>query len=249
MSQKKCYIFDYDGTLADSCQPLSVQMVAELVNLARNKKIIPVVMSGTDNAELLRFTEKVRRFMDNGAYFYLAGNCGADIIKVTKDFAFQIFKRKLTTFQKKEIYSALGEVIHKFDLDCDIGGQVIDRGSQITLSCIGRNASSEDKKNWDPDCSIRNEIRRHLDSILCLNYSINVAGTTSIDILADDWDKSYGVKQIADIEQLSLDQILFFGDKCQPGGNDYPATQIVDFHEVTDYKHTLQILEDLRDSQ
>jgi hypothetical protein len=36
--------------------------------------------------------------------------------------------------------------------------------------------------------------------------------------------------------------VLFFGDKLDSEGNDYPALQVVDCMHVKDEKHTLQIL-------
>ncbi|EQA7786786.1 HAD-IIB family hydrolase [Acinetobacter baumannii] len=246
--QKKCYIFDYDGTLSESCTEISVRMTAKIVLLARHKKIIPVVMSGTDNKTLLGFMRRVRTYMTDGNYFYLAGNCGADIVKVTADEVTPVFRLSLTPYQKKEIYCAVGEVIDKFNLHCDIGGQVIDRGNQITLSCIGRDADSELKAQWDPDCAKRKNIAGVLDRYLDYEYSVNIAGTTSIDILGQKWDKGYGVNKIAEIENLQLSEILFFGDKCNPGGNDYPATRVVDYYHVENPNHTLEILSTLNDN-
>jgi hypothetical protein len=36
-------------------------------------------------------------------------------------------------------------------------------------------------------------------------------------------------------------QVLFFGDKLGPEGNDFPATQVVDCIEVKNPDHTLEI--------
>lgn len=239
---KKCFVFDYDGTLAPSCAALPLEMVAKLLKLIK-LGITPVVMSGTDNAELSALTEGLRNELSDGEFFYLAGTSGSDIIKISPYKDERIFNRSLTAKQKAHILIALSDALIEHNLECDIGGQILDRGSQITLSCIGRAAPSIEKANWDKDHSKRKAIVETLNEHIGKQFTITIAGTTSIDILDGVWDKGNGVRKVSELLNIPLSEILFFGDKCQEGGNDYPATLVVDHREVNDYYHTLNLIE------
>lgn len=246
MKNKKILIFDVDGTVVESCQVLEGEMLKVLSKIVTNG--IPVVfMSGTDNAELERMVGLPLSSVSCNSRIYLAGNSGAEIYKLSTGFikteAALEFRKSLDLSSKSNILKAVANAIKKFELKCEIGEQVIDRGNQITLSCIGRKAPSEDKANWDPDCTKRNEIASYIKGKLGVNYSVTVAGTTSIDITSDSWDKADGVRKIAELEGIELKDIFFFGDKCQVGGNDYPAAAIVDHCHVKDPSETLSILE------
>lgn len=43
-----------------------------------------------------------------------------------------------------------------------------------------------------------------------------LGGQISIDVFPEGWDKTYCLKFVSE-----FDEIHFFGDKTQPGGNDY----------------------------
>lgn len=238
----KALVFDVDGTVVESCQVLSGHMLYALANIVQSGRPV-IFMSGTDNTELLRMVGQ--KMIDTALTkpFYLAGNSGAEIYKITGVYQELVFRRSLKLNDKADILKAVANAIKKFELSCEIGEQVIDRGNQITLSCIGRKAPSAEKAEWDPDCSKRSDIANYIQSKLGDNYTVTIAGTTSIDILAESWDKSNGVRKIAELEKISLDDIIFFGDKCQPGGNDYPAASIMDHFHVKDPDETLNILQ------
>jgi hydroxymethylpyrimidine pyrophosphatase-like HAD family hydrolase len=104
----------------------------------------------------------------------------------------------------------------------------IDRTTQYTISCLGRSAPLADKKAFDPD----GQKRLHMSSIMRRyiphDLSIKVGGTTSIDIIGQDWDKAVGLEKFFNIHRVKYDRILFFGDRLHDGGNDYPVRRIID---------------------
>jgi phosphomannomutase len=82
--------------------------------------------------------------------------------------------------------------------------------------------------------------------ILFQNLEASVGGQISIDIYPKGKNKA---QVLGDI----IGPITFFGDKCQPGGNDYPLVERLHhlnettklactIHEVKDYKDTWKIL-------
>jgi hypothetical protein len=120
--------------------------------------------------------------------------------------------------------------------------QLQDRGSQITLSAVGRHAPDDIKRTLDPDGVKRREWVAYLKTFVGEKYSIRVGGTTSIDITPSGIDKAYGIRKFLEANRLKPSEALFFGDKLGPGGNDAPALQVVDCVAVKDPAHTLEIL-------
>ena len=68
---------------------------------------------------------------------------------------------------------------------------------------------------------IQAELQKRLPDL-----SINMGGTTSIDITKKGVDKGYGLKRLSEATGLPLEQMMFIGDAIFPGGNDYPAKQL-----------------------
>ena len=105
------------------------------------------------------------------------------------------------------------------------GERIEDRGSQITFSALGQSAPIEAKATWDPDFEKRKVIQVDLQKRLP-DLSINMGGTTSIDITKKGVDKGYGLKRLSKESGIPLDDMMFIGDAIFPGGNDYPAKEI-----------------------
>ncbi|MBU1111989.1 MAG: bifunctional phosphoglucose/phosphomannose isomerase, partial [Nanoarchaeota archaeon] len=76
-------------------------------------------------------------------------------------------------------------------------------------------------------------------------YSFKVGGTTSVDVTRKGLDKEWGIRKFAEFHGIPLNNILFFGDKLYPGGNDHAATRVVDCVEVKSPHDTLEHLKKL----
>ena len=74
-------------------------------------------------------------------------------------------------------------------------------------------------------------------------WSINIGGTTSVDITREGIDKGFGLRKLAEVSGVALKDMMFLGDAVFPGGNDYPAvTTGVDTIAVRDVQETKCIL-------
>ena len=94
--------------------------------------------------------------------------------------------------------------------------------------------------------AFRIENTKYLEQFIDLNkYGIKIGGTTSIDITKKGLDKEWGIREFLQHHNLSPDQVIFFGDKIYPGGNDYPATKIVDCVAVENHQDCLTKLKKL----
>jgi hydroxymethylpyrimidine pyrophosphatase-like HAD family hydrolase len=75
-------------------------------------------------------------------------------------------------------------------------------------------------------------------------FEIRVGGGTSVDITKPGIDKAYGMNKLIDMLGIAKEDILFLGDRIQPGGNDYPVKEMgIDCLEVSDWRNTVQILQ------
>src|SRR5690606_16934504 len=97
-----------------------------------------------------------------------------------------------------------------------------DRGSQITFSALGQRAPLEAKVAWDPTGEKKNALRAAVAERLP-DLEVRSGGSTSVDITHRGIDKAYGMRQLAAETGISLDDMLFVGDRLDPDGNDYPV--------------------------
>jgi phosphomannomutase len=75
-------------------------------------------------------------------------------------------------------------------------------------------------------------------------FSIQLGGSTSIDVTRPGIDKAYGVKKLHETLGVAIRDMIFVGDALFPGGNDYPAKQAgVLSIEVRDPHETGRVIE------
>lgn len=58
------------------------------------------------------------------------------------------------------------------------------------------------------------------------DLEVRSGGSTSIDITLAGIDKAFGMKQLAEHTSIPLGSMLFYGDRLDEGGNDYPVLAI-----------------------
>ena len=97
-----------------------------------------------------------------------------------------------------------------------------DRGSQITFSALGQAAPVDAKKAWDPSGDKKNALRAAVQELLP-ELEVRSGGSTSVDIPRRGIDKAYGMRKLAELTGIPLDDMLFVGDRLDPDGNDYPV--------------------------
>lgn len=105
-------------------------------------------------------------------------------------------------------------------------GEIIEnRLSQVSLSALGQKALPEDKYKWDPDMTKRNAIAARAKEI-APEFEYEVGGTTTINVNVPGMNKTFGMTKLMEQLGVNKEDILFFGDMVQPGGNDYPVIQM-----------------------
>ncbi len=243
---KKLLAFDLDDTLAVTKSPIDDRMAAVLPKILDHFDVC-VISGGKFEQFLTQVVNRLNANPEQLRRLHLMPTCG------TRYYRYDLFKQRwqlvyaenLNRAQKRRITNALEEAAKSLGFweDKPYGEIIEDRGSQITFSALGQQAPPEKKYAWDPDGSKKHKIRDYVVPVLP-DVEVRVGGTTSIDVTMIGIDKAYGMKKL--MEQLSFnkEELLFFGDKLESGGNDYPVKALgIDCLEVSRWQDTVNCLE------
>ena len=239
LTKKKVIMADVDETICEPAQEINPRL-AEKINALIGKGITFVFISGTPTTELQRMISA-----HLSEEHHLLANTGTAYSIQRNGFLTNIYTHQLNDHEKKEITAALEKLIQEYRLQplTSKEDQLQDRETQITLSALGRHAPLELKKQFDPAREKRAAWVKWLRSYLSEGkYEINIGGTTTIDITRKGLDKEWAIREFLKINNFSPEQVVFIGDKLYPGGNDYPASKIVDCIAVKNPEETLQKL-------
>ncbi|KAJ5195119.1 Phosphomannomutase [Penicillium cinerascens] len=244
-------LFDVDETLTKARRSVKPEML-ELLSRLRHKCAIGYVGGSnfvkqqeqlgsptTDVTTLFDFC-----FPENGLVAYRLG----------EPLSSNSFIQWLGEDKYQELADFCLGYISKIKLPKKRGTFVEFRNGMINVSPIGRNASVDERDEFEAYDKIHN-IRRDMVEALKKEFpdaglTFSIGGQISFDVFPTGWDKTYCLKHVAaekDISGTEYKTIHFFGDKCFVGGNDYeiysdPRTI---GHEVEDPDDTMKQLKEL----
>jgi phosphomannomutase len=247
MPKRKVIAFDLDDTLAVTKSPISDKM-SELLGKLLEKYDVCVISGG----KYEQFTKQVVDRLEVREHLlnrlHLMPTCGTRYYRYDElkdDWQMQ-YAEDLTEEQKQKIVDALEQVSKELGLWVDKpAGEIIeDRGSQITMSALGQQATPADKYAWAEKYKDIRPILRDKVAELIPDLEVRIGGTTSTDVTMIGIDKAYGMHKLIDALDISKDEILFIGDKLQEGGNDYPVRSMgIDCIEVEGWEDTARVIE------
>ena len=235
-------VFDLDGTLAESKRPLSTDMVVLLARLLALADV--AVISGGDWPQFHR--QVASRLPADAARerLWLMPTTGTKLYRFINGEWRAVYAELFDEAERAKIRAAFDRALSAAGLAGERvwGERIEDRGSQITFSGLGQDAPLEAKEGWDPDRAKRTALQKTLRAALP-GLSINLGGTTSIDVTRAGVDKGYGLNRLSKESGVPLAGMLFLGDAIYPGGNDYPAAEIgVDTVKVRDVAETAAVV-------
>ena len=245
---KKLLAFDLDDTLAVSKSPITDSM-AEILGRVLEHFDACIISGGTFQQFQKQVIEQADFSPSQLRRLHLMPTCGTRYYRydeVAKGWKLE-YAEDLTETQKKHIIKALEASARELGYweKNPTGAIIEDRLSQITYSALGQQAKPEDKYRWDPSGEKKRRLR-NLVATRLPNFEVRAGGSTSIDITRPGIDKAYGMQKLVDILDISRDDILFFGDKLQEGGNDYPVKAMgIDCLDVDKWQDTAQRLESI----
>ena len=253
---KKVLAFDVDQTLNIAKTPIPSEMAEILRKCLGNFEICPIsgqkfeqfliqivdplVAAGATPSEL----GHLHLFVAQGTqyYKYTAGGDAYDPKSWRQVYNYPLKEEdvvKITTVLKKSARE-LGYWEEDRLLE---GDQIIEnRMSQVTFSALGQTMGTSEKYDWDPDMKKREAIVAKCREKLP-DFLYEIGGTTSINVAAPGMNKEFGMKHLFEELKVNKNDVLYFGDMTQPGGNDYPVVQMgVETITVRSHEDTLYAL-------
>lgn len=245
--------FDLDDTLAPSKSPIEPQMSSLLLRLLDGVEVC--VISG---GQIAQFRSQVIEQLMGATpaqleRLHLMPTCGTQYFRFKGGEWVQVYAQNLSAAERDEALAVVEREAKALGYwESDTWGPILeDRGSQVTFSALGQAAPVSAKTAWDPTGRKKNTLRDAVQSKLP-NLEVRSGGSTSIDITRRGIDKAYGMKRLADVAGIPLDDMLFIGDRLDENGNDYPVKALgVECIAVDGWEHTVDVLSEWleRDSE
>ena len=230
------YVFDIDGTLTPSRLPMDKDFEKFFLDWMKDKKVYFVTGSDKDKT-IEQIGERVwlratKCYQSCGNAIYENG-----CLITQKDF-------ELTNPLK----SLLDEFMLWSEWEERYPQNIEQRIGLINFSTIGRDCPQEARDRygeWDKKIKERDVFCETIEKKFP-ELEATVGGQISIDIYPKGQNKAQVLDDLTG-------PITFFGDKCQPGGNDYPLVErlnklneennlSVTIYEIKNYKKTWDIL-------
>lgn len=245
-TDKEIIIFDLDGTLAESKQPITKEM-ADLIKELTKHYLVAVISGGFFEQYQKQFLGNLTANEEVLKKIILLPTSGTTLYRYENDNWEKIYSEDIEDIERERIIKYLEEAIEHFNLkpEKSFGDLIEDRKTQITYSGLGQLASPELKKVWDPNKEKRSKVVEYLKNKIS-EYSIGIGGMTSIDITKPGIDKAYGIKKIEEVFNIPIQKMIFVGDALEDGGNDAPAKKTgVDCIAVNDISETKEYIESI----
>jgi phosphomannomutase len=214
--KKLLCLFDVDGTLTLPRQLIGEQMEAFLAKASQHAALGLVGGSDIDKiAEQMKGHRALERFdfvfsenglvgREQGVLFHqqnIAAHLGEDKIQRLINFALRYMSELVLPVKR--------------------GTFVEFRSGLINLCPVGRSCTQAEREAFaafDEANGVRAAFRSALEKEFSgLGLCFVIGGQISIDVFPEGWDKRYCLQFV----EKDFEEIHFFGDKTEPGGNDY----------------------------
>ncbi|MFL0412308.1 HAD-IIB family hydrolase [Microbacterium paludicola] len=239
--------FDLDDTLAPSKSPIDPRIGDVLIRLAERVEV--AIISGGQIAQFRsQVVDRLPHAPQALSHFHLLPTCGTQYYRFDGDELVMLYAQDLTDDEKHRALTAVEEEAKRLGLwEAETWGPILeDRGSQITFSALGQAAPVDAKKAWDPTGERKSQLR---DAVAARvpDLEVRSGGSTSVDITRKGIDKAYGMRRLAEETGVPLAAMLFYGDRLDPDGNDYPVLAMGDIEciSVTGWEDTAEKLDAL----
>ena len=226
----KCFLFDVDGTLTEPRQRMTEEFARFFSDWMEGKDVF--LVSGSD---LLKIKEQVPApIIDKcQGIFACMGN---ELWKKDEN----IYRNNLLLPQ--EVKTWLDEKVKDSKFEQKRPPHFEYRAGMVNFSVVGRGASTALRQyyyEWNEGVKERENIAEGFNKEFNKKYNLEalVGGQISLDIQQIGKDKG----QI--IDHLDYEEYVFFGDKCDSGGNDHSLYErATEKWKVANHEHTLRLL-------
>jgi HAD superfamily hydrolase (TIGR01484 family) len=221
----RAFAFDLDDTLAPSKAALDDAAVAMLDGLLASYDVC--VISGGTYAQFRSQVVARMPASDRWRRLHLMPTSGSSYYRWDGEGWTRAYAEQLPPAQRDRVFEEIEAQARRLGVwESEVWGErVEDRGTQVTFSALGQQAPLDRKRAWDPDGSKRARLRDALQPLFP-DLEVRSGGSTSVDVTRRGVDKAFGVARFLDLNDLAPAEVVFFGDRLDPGGNDYPVTTL-----------------------
>lgn len=207
------FIFDVDGTLTPSRQHIEEQFQEYFLNFCRSNKVY--LVTGSDYQKTLeQLGEAILSAVE------VVYNCsGSDVWVKGKNV------KTSNWLLPDDARAWLETKLKQSKFVLRTGNHIEDRPGSVNFSVVGRNATFGERelyKKYDIEHKERELISLEFNHQFA-DIEARIGGDTGIDIFPKGMDKSQILKDFT-----KQDRLYFFGDKNEPGGNDFPLGNAIE---------------------
>lgn len=249
----KLILFDVDGTLTPARLTIKDNMLQCLQQL---KQVPDLHLGFVGGSDLSKQKEQLGesnfplfewRFSENGLLGYHYQDCIHQ----------RSFVEAMTELHYKQLINTCLFVLSGLECPKKRGTFIEYRNGMLNIYPIGRACSQEEREEfeqYDQKTQLRQQMIasiRDIWSDYLKKYNLkhlpelqfSIGGQISVDIFPKGWDKTYCLPFV----ESKYQEIHFFGDKTNPGGNDHEIYNDprVFGHQVSSPEETLQLLTQL----
>lgn len=231
------FIFDVDNTLTPPRKKILDEHIKLLNHLISKYNVY--LVSGSDY-EKLKSQLPIDILNKCAGIFSCLGNC----YHVGEELK---YKNIFLELNQPELRQDIQKFILNSKTPLKTGNHIEERIGMLNVSSVGRNASIPEREIYNKFDLIEQERKIFVDFLKSKysNLDVSVGGEISIDISVKGFNKSQILKHINHTNNL-----IFFGDRCEHGGNDEPlAKEILKMYgivyNVKDYLETFKIIKKL----
>lgn len=240
---KKVLAFDVDQTLNVAKTPIDEEIAELLGRCLKYFQICPI--SGQKFEQfLIQIVDRLEGVSEEDlANLHLFVAQGTQYYKREQGEWRRVYNFPLSEAEVEKISGAMEQAARELGYweedRLPEGEEIIEnRLSQATFSALGQRASTEEKYAWDPKHEKRQRIVARAKE-LAPEFYFEIGGTTSINACRPGMNKEFGMNKMMEQLGVSKEEILYFGDMTQPGGNDYPVVEMgIETITVRDHKDT-----------
>ena len=227
------YIFDVDGTLTPSRKKIEHEFWAPFLIFCRHNDVY--LVTGSDRQKTLEQLGLDISYTAKRVY-----NCsGSDAYEKDKNVYRDDWELP------KDVEMHLNDELVFSDFPLRNGLHIEHRPGWVNFSILGRGKDPtkgrEEYIKWDKSTNERSEIAERLRNKFP-NLSVALGGQTGLDLGPLGSDKSQILRDFNEDDELH-----FFGDRMEEGGNDYSLAEAVKkrggySYSVNTYKDTCELL-------
>lgn len=225
------YMFDVDGTLTDPRRQIVPKFKDFMFEFVKQHTCM--IVTGSDRPKTI---EQIGEDLTNS--FARVYHCSGNHVFVGNK---EVYKSDWSLSEVEHTF--LQAILHTFDYPEMTGNHIEQRTGTANFSIVGRNANWDQRARyaeWEKVNKGRDTVAMYYNQEFT-NSIAQVAGQTSIDIFKTGCDKSQAIRE-------QKGKTIYFGDHCNPGGNDFTAAQAsTHFHQIDQgYKQTWEILKNIQ---